>query len=58
MSYYTMLFGKDKEPERKEDSKYTPRDAKVIREQWNRAVELLKASKVDLNKIPITRGNG
>lgn len=57
MNYYTMLFGKDKLPDRKEDSKYTPRDAKVIREQWNRAVELLKASNVDLNKIPITRGD-
>ena len=57
MSYYSMLFGVDKRSEPKDESKYTSKDAEDIKARWYEAVNRLKASKVDLSKIQISRGN-
>lgn len=51
---YSLLFNRLEE---KDESKYTSKEAMIITTKWNEAVTRLKESKVDLNRIPITRGD-
>ena len=39
-----------------EAPKYTKAEAQIVTDKWNKAVELLKASGVDLNRVPIVPG--
>ena len=58
-NYYSYLYGsfRPKQPKVQNDTKYTNKEVNEIREQWNRAVELLKSSGVDLNRVPIVAGD-
>jgi hypothetical protein len=51
---YSLLFNRLEE---KDENKYTSKEAMIITTKWNEAVTRLKESKVDLNRIPITRGD-
>lgn len=58
-NYYAYLYGSFKPDHIKEknDTKYTSKEIKEVKEKWNKAVELLKASGVDLNRVPIVAGD-
>ena len=57
-SYYSFMYGSFN-PKIKEqnDTKYSSKEVEKIKEQWNTAVDLLKASGVDLNRIPLVKGD-
>ena len=58
-NYYSYLYGsfRPKQPKVQNDTKYTSKEVNEITERWNRAVEMLKTSGVDLNRVPIVAGD-
>lgn len=58
-NYYSYLYSsfRPKQPKVQNDTKYTSKEVNEITERWNRAVEMLKTSGVDLNRVPIVAGD-
>ena len=41
----------------KNDTKYTGKEVERIKKEWNRVVDVLKSSGVDLNNVPLVKGD-
>ena len=56
-SYWSYMYSSFN-PKIKEqnDTKYTSKEVERIKKQWNTAVDLLKASGVDLSRVPLVKG--
>ena len=56
-SYWSYMYSPFKPVIKdKNETKYTGKEVERISKEWNRVVDILKSSGVDLNKVPLVKG--